>query len=199
MSFAKRTSHDAAGTLGGKTMQRLPIASLALKSLIAGLVAGSALALSGGGNIAIAQSIAGFDSDAPVNYAADRIVLMDRQNRVVLSGDVQISQDDLRISAGRTTIAYTDQGTLQIQRIDATGGVTVNRDDVSARGAAAVYDFDRQLIIMSGGVSLRRDGDTLNGGRLVIDLDTGLSSIDGRASGGSTGRVSGTFQVPGGD
>jgi len=41
------------------------------------------------------------------------------------------------------------------------------------------------------------------GGRLVIDLDTGVSSVDGRASGGSSvagapqnGRVRGVFTVP---
>ena len=197
MNLSKPTSHDVEGVFVSRTMRSCPIARLAFKSLVAGLVAGSALALSGGGNIATAQSITGFNSSAPVNYTADRIVLMDREKRVVLSGDVLISQDDLRINAGRTTIAYTDQGTLQIQRIDATGGVTVNRGSESARGSAAVYDFNRRLIIMSGGVSLRRGSDTLNGGRLVIDLDTGLSSIDGRASGGSSGRVGGTFQVPG--
>jgi lipopolysaccharide export system protein LptA len=197
MSLSKPTSNDAEGALVSGTMRSSLIARLAFKSLVAGLVMGSVLALSGGGSIATAQSIAGFDSNAPVNYAADRIVLMDREKRVVLSGDVQISQADLRMNAGRTTIAYTDQGTLQIQRIDATGGVTVNRGSESARGSAAVYDFNRRLIIMSGGVSLRRGSDTLNGGRLVIDLNTGLSTVDGRASGGSSGRVSGTFQVPG--
>ena len=59
-----------------------------------------------------------------------------------------------------------------------------------------MYDFGKRLIIMSGGVTLRRGGDTLSGGRLVIDLRTGLSSVDGRASGSSGGRVTGTFSVP---
>lgn len=178
-------------------MSRPPLSRIALKSLVAGLVAGSALALSGGGSNAAAQPITGFNSNAPVDYAADSIVLMDREKRVVLSGNVQISQADLRMNAARTSIAYTDTGTLQIQRIDATGGVTVNRGSETARGSAAIYDFNRRLIILSGDVSLRRGNDTLNGGRLVIDLNTGISSVDGRASGGSSGRVSGSFQVPG--
>ena len=143
-----------------------------------------------------AQAIAAHDSNAPVNFDADRIELQDRQNRVVLSGNVRISQGGLTLNAGRTTVAYTDNGSLQIQRLDATGGVVVTRGNESARGAAAVYDFNKRLTIMSGNVSLRRGSDTLNGGRLVIDLRTGLSSVDGRGGSGSTGRVSGTFQVP---
>ena len=82
-------------------------------------------------------------------------------------------------------------------RIDATGGVTVTRGSERAQGAAGVYDFNRNVIILSGGVALRRGGDTLNGGRLTIDLDTGLSTVDGgRASGQQGGRVTGTFSVP---
>ena len=39
-----------------------------------------------------AQAISGFNSNAPVNYAADRIELQDRQDRVVLSGNVDVTQ-----------------------------------------------------------------------------------------------------------
>ena len=180
-------------------MQRMPLSRLALRGLFAGLFAG-AVATFTLGSTAGAQSIAGFNSNQPVNYAADRIELQDRQNRVVLSGDVVITQGDLRLTAARTTVAYSDAGTLRIQRIDATGGVTVTRGNERASGAAGVYDFNRRVIVLSGGVALRRGGDTLNGGRLTIDLDSGLASVDGRGAGTDTpGRVSGTFTVPGGD
>lgn len=153
-----------------------------------------------------AQGIAGHDSNAPVNYAADRIELQDRQQRVVLSGNVDISQGGLNLKAARTTVAYTNAGSVKIQRIDATGGVFVQRGGETARGDVAIYDFNRRVITMAGNVALRRSGDTLNGGRLVIDLASGISSVDGRAGGSSSalgtgggssgGRVSGTFSVP---
>ncbi len=181
-------------------MDRSPISRLALRGLAGGLVAGVFAALAFG-NIADAQAIAGFDSDQPVNYAADRIELQDRQNRVVLSGDVVIDQGDLRLTAARMTVAYTNANGLRIQRIDATGGVTVARGSERASGAAGVYDFNRRVIVLSGGVSLRRGADTLNGGRLTIDLASGLSSVDGRGASapgttGANGRVSGSFTVP---
>lgn len=190
------SSQAATGTLGKQAMKtRQPIRRIALQSLAAGLIAGSAIALASGGGIATAQTIAAFDSNSPVDYSADRITLLDKEKRVVLSGNVQIAQGDLNISAGRTTVSFTDTGTLRIQRIDATGGVTVNRGNESARGSAAIYDFNRRVIILTGNVRLRRGSDTLNGGRLVIDLNTGLSSIDGQSSAGGESRVSGTFQV----
>jgi lipopolysaccharide export system protein LptA len=156
----------------------------------------TAAALVGAQHLA-AQSIAGHNSNAPVDYAADRIELQDKQQRVVLSGNVKITQAGLNIAAARVTVAYTNTGSLQIQRIDATGGVTVTRGGERASGNVAVYDFNRRIITMSGNVKLNRSGDTLNGGRLVIDLRSGLSSVDGSGgSGGRDGRVSGSFSVP---
>ncbi len=153
----------------------------------------------GFGSLAGAQDIAGFDSRQPVTYAADRLELQDRQNRLILAGDVVISQGDLRLTAGRTTVAYSDAGSLRIQRIDATGGVTVTRGGERASGDAAVYDFNQRVIVLSGGVALRRGADRLDGGRLVFDLDTGVASVEGggAAPGRSQdGRVTGTFLVP---
>ncbi|HEU4649950.1 MAG TPA: LptA/OstA family protein [Croceibacterium sp.] len=173
-----------------------PRRSLARAFAAAGALVG--IAALGFGSAAGAQAIAGFNSNQPVDYAADRIELQDRQSRVVLSGDVQITQGDLSLTAQRTTVAYTNNGGLRIQRIDATGGVVVTRGDERASGAAGVYDFNRRVIILSGGVALRRGGDTLNGGRLTIDLNTGLSSVDGGgARGQQGGRVTGRFSVPG--
>lgn len=168
-----------------------------------------AFALSGAALVGLqqlgAQAISGHDSNAPVDYAADRIELQDKANRVVLSGNVDITQGDLKMRAARTTVAYTNADALKIQRLDATGGVTVTRGNQSAKGDVAVYDFNRRIITMAGNVALRRGTDTLNGGRLVMDLNTGLSSVDGRAGGSSSalggstgggGRVSGSFSVP---
>jgi len=144
-----------------------------------------------------AQSISGFNSNAPVNYAADRIELQERQDRVVLTGNVEISQADLRVRAARITVAFTNAGSLKIQRMDATGGVLVTRGSESARGDVAIYDFNRRLITLVGNVHLNRSGDTLNGGRLTIDLDSGVSSVNGAASGANQGgRVSGSFSAP---
>ncbi|QKG70770.1 LptA/OstA family protein [Erythrobacter mangrovi] len=179
----------------------------ALRSTIArwGAAGFLATAVALGGVQLSAQAIAAHNSSAPVSYAADRIELQDRENRVVLSGNVQITQAGLALNAARTIVNYSDEGSLKIQRIMATGGVDVRRGNERARGDTAVYDFNRRIITMAGNVRLDRGGDTLNGGRLVIDLATGRSSVDGRASGSSpvsgatsnaSGRVTGTFSVP---
>jgi len=182
-------------------MSRLsPLSRLALWGFLAGILTVVAVAFMTTSR-ASAQAIAGFNSNQPVDYSADRIELQDKQQRVILSGSVVINQGDLRLTAARTTVAYTNNNSLQIQRIDAVGGVVVTRGNERASGSAGVYDFNRRVIVLSGGVALRRGTDTLNGGRLTMDLKSGLSTVDGggaRAPGstGTSGRVSGTFTVP---
>jgi lipopolysaccharide export system protein LptA len=179
-------------------MRFLMHAGRSFRMALAGLIIGGG-ALAGLQQLS-AQGIAGYNSDAPVNYAADRIELQDKQKRVVLAGNVDVTQGDLRLRAARTTVAYTNDGSLKIRRMDATGGVAVTRGTESARGDVAIYDFDRRTITMVGNVALRRGTDTLNGGRLVMDLDSGVSSVDGRGgsgvAGSAGGRVSGSFAAP---
>lgn len=151
------------------------------------------LALAGPAAVA-AEGFAGHDSNQPVNYAADRIELQDKSQRVVLSGNVEITQGDLTLRAPRTTVSYSNRGGLKIQRLDAAGGVDVRRGDETARGDVAVYDFNARVITMLGHVTLKRaGGDTLNSGRMVIDLKTRNTVTDT----GPGGRVTGTFSVKG--
>lgn len=176
--------------------------TLSRLALVWGLGGVTLAAVLAGGMTVHAQSIAGHNSRAPVTYDAQRIVLDDRANRVILSGGVAVTQADLTIRSDRMLVNFTDAGELEIQRITATGGVTITRGDERATGNNAIYDFNRRIITMAGDVRLRRGGDTLNGGRLVIDLQTGLSSVDAAAAGSSAsgapadGRVTGRFAVP---
>lgn len=174
----------------------------ALTSAAAGFAATIALM---GGMTSYAQSISGHDSRAPVSYAADRIELQDRQNRIILTGNVSVEQAGLALKSARMLVNYDDAGSLRIDRITASGGVNIARGNERATGDVAVYDFNRRVITLAGNVRLRRGSDTLNGGRLVIDLETGLSSVDGvpgssgAGSAGSNGRVTGSFAVPQGN
>lgn len=176
-----------------------PARAISARSMIlSGCVAfGMTLALAGTMQLR-AQGIAAHDTQAPVNYDAGSIELQDRQQRVALSGGVTITQGPLTVRSQRMIVNYTDNGSLDIGRIVASGGVNVSRGIERARGDTAIYDFGRRIITMAGNVTLNRGGDTLSGARLVIDLERGISSVDGRPSApaGGGGRVTGTFTVP---
>ena len=167
------------------------------------LLASAAAAFSGG--IALGQpqqpasALKGHDTNAPVDIVSDRLEVQDRADRAVFVGNVHATQTDLSLDTQRLTVAYSGGADhLQINRLDAAGGVVVKSPSETARGDFGVYDLDRKLITIIGNVRLARQSDLISGSRLVIDLDSGRAVIDGGPPGvnQSGGRVSGHFTVP---
>jgi lipopolysaccharide export system protein LptA len=158
----------------------------------------------GAGTAALAQrqdsvsALKGHDTDAPIDVTSDRIEVQDRADRAIFAGNVHVKQADLTMDAERVTVAYSTSGGVQINRIDAAGGVLVRSPSETARGAFGIYDTDRKLITLIGNVQLTRGQNQINGARLVIDLDSGRAVIDGGPPGvnQSGGRVTGHFTVP---
>lgn len=161
-----------------------------------------AVALAAAG-AAVAQegvsALKGHNSRAPVDISADRGEAQDRADRVVFAGNVIVKQQELTLRTARLTVAYSSKGGgIDIDRIDASGGVVVTSPSETARGEFAVYDLNEGLITMVGNVRLERGGSFLNGGRLTIDLDSGRAVMDGGLRGVTQGggRVTGRFTVP---
>lgn len=173
-------------------MKRLAVAAIAALALAA---APAALGQGAG------SALKGHDTDAPVDVAADRIEVQDRADRAIFSGNVEVRQGNLRLSTERLTVAYASAGGIEINRLEATGGVLLRSPSETARSRFAIYDLDRRLVTMLGDVTLMRGQSQVHGGRLVLDLDTGRAVLDGGAPGApgtadSGGRVTGRFDVP---
>jgi lipopolysaccharide export system protein LptA len=148
------------------------------------------------------SALQGHNTNAPVDVAADRIEVQDRADRAIFSGNVVARQANLTLNAGRITVAYSNTGGIEIQRIDASGGVTMRSPSETARGQFAIYDLNSRIITMVGGVTLTRGASHVQGGRLVLDLNSGRAVMDGSGASpagtaqGEAGRVTGTFTVP---
>ena len=166
------------------------------------LLLAAAAACAGVGAIAQAQepvsALKGHNSDAPIDVAADRIEVQDRADRAIFVGNVHVTQAELSLDTARLTVAYSSAGSIQIQRLDASGGVVVKSPSETATGDFGVYDLDRKLITLVGDVRLNRGGSEIIGSRLLIDLNSGRAVIDGGPAGvaQSGGRVRGHFTVP---
>ena len=144
------------------------------------------------------SALKGHNSNAPVDVTADRIEVQDRADRAIFAGNVHVTQAELTLDTARLTVAYSSVGSVQIQRLDASGGVVVTSPSEKARGDFGVYDLDRKLITLVGNVQLNRGDSQIIGSRLVIDLNSGRAVIDGGPAGvaQSGGRVKGHFTVP---
>lgn len=164
---------------------------IALCSLVATAVVAQSQS---GGN----SALKGHDSSAPVDVSADRIEVQDRADRAVFAGNVHVRQNELALDTQRLTVAYSNNGGVQIQRLDAAGGVVVTSPSERAKGDFGIYDLNRKLITLIGNVQLTRGANQIFGQRLTIDLDSGRAVVDGGPAGvnQSGGRVTGHFTVP---
>lgn len=153
--------------------------------------------LTGTATLAGAQTVNALkqhDSNAPVDFAADRIELQDRADRAVLTGNVDVKQGDMRLRAARLTIAYTSASQTEVTRMDASGGVVLTTSTENARAQYAIYDLRTRLVTMIGNVVIVRAGKgETRGNRLVLNLNSGAASLEG---GGAGGRVTGRFTPP---
>jgi len=141
------------------------------------------------------SALKGHNTDAPVDWSADRMDVQDKANRAILTGNVVATQGDLTLTAARVTAAYVRNPDVHVERLDATGGVVVRSPSETARGEYGIYDLTKKIITLVGNVTLSRCDGTINGGRLVYDLDSGRVVMDGGGP-STSGRVSGTFTVP---
>jgi lipopolysaccharide export system protein LptA len=174
---------------------RMPLLSAVL---LAAIAVGTAPAQ---GQREIGAGLRNHDTNAPVDVGADRAEVDDRANRATISGNVDVRQARLRLRAERVTINYAGRAN-QIQRIDASGGVTLTSPSETIRGNTAIYDLQAKIITLLGNVSLENPDGRVNGGRLVYDLRSGRAVMDGGVPGApgsaspTTGRVTGRFTVP---
>jgi lipopolysaccharide export system protein LptA len=68
-------------------------------------------------------------------------------------------------------------GQQQIARLEASGGVIVNRQDQTATGEGATFDMKSKTVILRGNVLAIQGKDLLRAQTLEVDLATGMSRV----------------------
>ncbi len=172
--------------------------------ILASLLGTLALAVTASAQVKQEQptsALKGHNTNAPVDVSSEQIEVQERADRAVFSGNVHVTQADLTLDTERLTVAYSTaqaNSNVQINRLDAAGGVVVHDPSETAKGDFGIYDLDKKLITLIGNVELTRDNNRVDGARLVIDLNSGRAVVDGGPAGVNSigGRVTGHFTVP---
>jgi lipopolysaccharide export system protein LptA len=138
------------------------------------------------------------ENGGPVSYSADALEYFDSERRLVLSGDVDIVQNDARLRADRVTLFFSEstggpqsQGLAagDINRMIAEGEVYYVRPTQSARGDRAVYEVSNDSVTFSGNVVVASDENVIRGNTLVLNITNRRTVIRPDAG----GRVRGVF------
>lgn len=118
------------------------------------------------------------DTSLPVQVDADGLTVNQADGTAVFSGNVTVAQGTMRLSAAEVLVEYAEGG--GIERLHASGGVTLASNEDAAEAREAVYTIDSGEVVMTGDVLLSQGTSVLSGQKLVINLTSGTGSMQGR-------------------
>lgn len=119
------------------------------------------------------------DTSAPVEVSADELNVDQSTGEATFTGNVVIGQGEMRLSAARVLVIYR-QDQAGIQRLEATGGVTLASGADAAESERADYDIDSGVIVMSGDVLMAQGQSALSADTMTVNLDGGTARMQGR-------------------
>ncbi|WP_174843520.1 lipopolysaccharide transport periplasmic protein LptA [Thalassococcus sp. S3] len=119
------------------------------------------------------------DPSLPVEVTADTLDVDQSTGQAVFSGNVLIGQGEMRLAAQRVLVIYTEGG-RGIERMEATGGVTLVSGPDAAEAERADYTIDSGVIVMTGNVLLTQGPSALAADRMTVNLTSGTAQMVGR-------------------
>lgn len=129
------------------------------------------------------------DTTLPVEVKADSLAVNQADGSATFTGNVLVGQGEMRLSASTVRVEYGPGG-KSIEKLHATGGVTLASAKDAAEAREAVYTIGSGSVVMTGDVLLTQGASAISGQRLVIDLKAGTGRMEGGVS---------TIFVPGGN
>lgn len=111
------------------------------------------------------------DRDQPIYISSDRAERDERKGTTVYTGDVEVDQGTLHISADSVTILESDDAVSQIlatgQPAKMRQKPAVDREPVYARARTIQYEVAGEVLTLVDEASVTQEGTTVTGDRIV--------------------------------
>ncbi|MFM2356887.1 MAG: hypothetical protein RLZZ528_2623 [Pseudomonadota bacterium] len=155
----------------------MKFADVSFALVLAASLAGAALAQSDGAEVKVEGLRA--DPTQPVEVTSETLTVDQTGGTAVFQGNVVVIQGDMKMTAPEVTVHYDKKDQSTIERITATGGVTLVSPDSAAEARDAVYTIETGVVVMTGAVLLNQGPSTMSGEKLTVDLDDGTGRMEG--------------------
>lgn len=119
------------------------------------------------------------DTKLPVEVTADSLSVDQATGTAIFTDNVVIAQGEMRLAAARVLVVYRAES-QGIERLEATGGVTLVSGPDTAESERADYDIDNGTIVMTGNVLLLQGPSALSSDTMTVQLNDGTAQMSGR-------------------
>ncbi|WP_245501037.1 lipopolysaccharide transport periplasmic protein LptA [Lichenibacterium minor] len=154
----------------------------------------------------------GSGSKEPVNISADKLDFLNKENKLIYSGNVVVVQGESTMkasvlnidlqkdAAGGATAPATPSpadgaaqagGNSSVRHMEAEGPVTLISKDQVGTGDHATYDKGENKVYLNGNVTLSQGTNVTTGDRLVYNMTSGQAQVFSGQT--NNGRVSSVF------
>ena len=117
--------------------------------------------------------------DAALEITSDQLSVDQGNGTAIFDGNVVIGQGVMRLAASRVLVVYV-KGEQKIERLEATGSVTLVNGDDAAESERADYSIVKNEIVMSGNVLVKQGSNALTSESMTLDLAIGTARMNGR-------------------
>lgn len=117
----------------------------------------------------------------PVEIAAETFSVNNADGTALFSGEVQVKQGDMTLAAAEVLVEYDLTGKA-INRLLASGGVTITSLGDAAAAKEAVYTIESGQIVLTGDVLLTQGPSAMSGQKLTLNLTDGTGVMEGRVT-----------------
>lgn len=119
------------------------------------------------------------DTSAPVEVSADNLSVNQSDGTALYTGNVVIGQGEMRLAAPRVLVVYATSAN-RIERLEATGGVTLVNGAEAAEAERADYNINDGTVVLKGNVLVTQGQNALTSDQMTVNLDTGTAQMNGR-------------------
>ena len=115
-----------------------------------------------------------------IEIIADEMEWDKQKNEAIAIGNAKATKGNTVITANKIIATLTSSSnTQEIIKLIATGKVRFTRMGEVATGKKAIYDLEKDIIVIKGNVNLKKNDNIMAGENLIINLSTGLSKLSG--------------------
>ena len=120
------------------------------------------------------------ESTKSIEIIADEMEWNKQKNEAIAIGNAKATKGNNVITANKIIGTLTDSSMDQrIIKLIALGKVKFTRMGEIATGEKAIYDLEKDIIVIEGNERLKKNENVMVGESLIINLNTGLSKMSG--------------------
>ncbi len=159
------------------------------------IVIGALLAVAGAASAMAAETHAagavlpGGNAKDPVNIDAAKLDYFDKEQKLIYTGNVVLTQGEGKLQAGKLIIFLAPKGaknaggapssSSQVRRMEVPGPVTILSKDQIGTGDSGIYERSENKVYLIGNVTLSQGPNVTKGDKLIYDLTTKEAVVTG--------------------